>query len=480
VTLSKSSDLSNVVLHYDGMSSPGYALSATIAAPKFNGGGGAGATLLVTTLALSSASSEYTSGALALKGNGDVLTLNIGESNAPSTPTYAVTPAGCDAIAEPLGLTQSSGSGSVAVFARGVRSASGCTIAVSDGTSTLNVAVSNTYGGVEGTPAITYFSAGGISPTAMTVGPDANIWFAGVASIGSIAATGTSPTSHTYALPTNSNTLTNVNGLTTGPDGNLWYAGNAMTLPQMLVGSFSPSSHAGTNYAATFGAFPFGIVPGPDGNLWFAQLREPTGQNAIGKVTTGGTFTDFPLTSTPYFQTVSNIVSGPDGNLWFTENCEGNLGSITTAGTITEYPAAGASGTVGITVGPDGLLWYTNGFNDYGWMTTGGTAAFGQAGLTGGSPRSITTGPDGAIWFVEAGADGMGNYYIGRVNPSDDSQTEISLGKTAPTGPIIAGPDGALWFASGSNVGRIALQTSSAVRRHHARRPEPRASVTAR
>ncbi|HTA40212.1 MAG TPA: hypothetical protein VK760_14105, partial [Candidatus Acidoferrales bacterium] len=332
VTLSKSSDLSNLVLHYDGMSTPGYALSATIAAPKFNGTGGAGATLLVTTLDVSSVSSGYAFGPLALEGNGDVLTLTIGESNAPSTPAYTVTPAGCDAIAEPLGLTQSNGTGTVVVFAGQVSSASGCTITVSDGTSSIPIAVSNTYTGVEGTPSITYFSTGGIAATAMTVGPDANVWFAGGARIGSIAATGQNPVASTYALPTTFSALTAVHGLTTGPDGNLWYTGDNTPNPAQVfaVGNFSPSLQSGTNYKATFVAFPFGITSGPDGNLWFAELREPTAQNAIGKVTTGGTFTNFALTSMPYDQTVSDIVTGPDGKLWFTENCESNLGNITT------------------------------------------------------------------------------------------------------------------------------------------------------
>ena len=478
-TLSKTSDLSNVVLHYDGSSPQGYALGATLAAPTFNGSGGATATLLVTTLSVSAHNASYTPGALEMNGNGDLRLLYIEESNPPSTPTFTVTPSGCDAIAQPLALSQAyGGGGTVIVFARQVSSASGCVITFSDGTSSLPVAVSNTYYGVEGTPSVTYFPTGGISPTAMTVGPDANIWFAAVASIGSITATGTSPTSHTYALATNLNTLTNVDGLTTGADGNLWYAGNATTVPEMLVGSFSPSSHTATNYQTTFDAFPFGITSGPDGNLWFAQLREPTAQSAIGKVTTGGSFTNFPLTSMPYYQTVSDIVTGPDGNLWFTEDCESNLGRVTTAGTITEYPST--IHTWNVTVGSDGALWYTDGASDWGRMTTAGTSTYGQVGLKGGTPTSITTGPDGAIWFVERTADGMGNYYIGRVDPSDSSQTEISLGATAPTGPIISGPDGALWFASGTNIGRISLQTSPAIRRHHFQRPERKASLTAR
>ena len=49
------------------------------------------------------------------------------------------------------------------------------------------------------------------------------------------------------------------------------------------------------------------------------------------------------------------IVAGPDGALWFTELNANTVGRITTDGALTEYPVAG--GPVGITVGKDDQLY---------------------------------------------------------------------------------------------------------------------------
>src|SRR5262249_27412404 len=54
-----------------------------------------------------------------------------------------------------------------------------------------------------------------------------------------------------------------------------------------------------------------------------------------------------------------NIVVGPDGALWFTEETGNKIGRITTAGVITEYPIPSNNGAFGITLGPDGNLWFT-------------------------------------------------------------------------------------------------------------------------
>src|SRR5260221_14225385 len=82
----------------------------------------------------------------------------------------------------------------------------------------------------------------------------------------------------------------------------------------------------------------YNIVTGPDGNLWFTENF--TGK--IGRITTNGTITDFPLPSTncqPF-----DIIVGPDNALWFSEFASNKIGRITTDAVpgnfsfITEYP----------------------------------------------------------------------------------------------------------------------------------------------
>ncbi len=52
-------------------------------------------------------------------------------------------------------------------------------------------------------------------------------------------------------------------------------------------------------------------MAGPDGNLWFAEYEI----NKIGRITPGGTITEFLLPTAPAYPL--NIATGPDGNLWF-------------------------------------------------------------------------------------------------------------------------------------------------------------------
>ena len=79
------------------------------------------------------------------------------------------------------------------------------------------------------------------------------------------------------------------------------------------------------------------MVSGPDGALWFTE----NGNNQIGRITTAGDFTEYPIptaTSGPF-----GIASGPDGALWFTENAGNKIGRIATDGTVTEFPVPTAN-----------------------------------------------------------------------------------------------------------------------------------------
>src|SRR5262249_59552519 len=79
--------------------------------------------------------------------------------------------------------------------------------------------------------------------------------------------------------------------------------------------------------------------------------------NSIGRITTAGVITEFPLPDTTR---LFGITAGPDGNLWFTEFDNNKIGRITPAGEITEFTIPTSdSGAHTITVGPDDNLWFT-------------------------------------------------------------------------------------------------------------------------
>jgi streptogramin lyase len=112
----------------------------------------------------------------------------------------------------------------------------------------------------------------------------------------------------------------------------------------------------------TAGAQPQAITAGPDGALWFYE-----GNNKIGRITTAGVISEFPVSNDITFMT-----SGPDGAVWFTEATASQIGRITTTGTVTEFPTPMPnSNPDGITAGPDGALWFTEpNLNRIGRFTT--------------------------------------------------------------------------------------------------------------
>jgi streptogramin lyase len=193
---------------------------------------------------------------------------------------------------------------------------------------------------------ITEFSLGGsvFAVGGITAGPDGNVYFTvgdnNGEQLGRITPAGTVSF---LALPRG----VDPGAVTTGPDGNLW-----VTDPDDSQVFRVTTADAATAFAvpkANGNLFGGAITTGPDGNLWF------TGSSFIGRITTKGVVTEFPLPTKD--GRPAAITAGPDGNLYFAESNSGaGIGRITTSGVITEIPVP-ASG--GITAGPDGNIWVT-------------------------------------------------------------------------------------------------------------------------
>ena len=69
----------------------------------------------------------------------------------------------------------------------------------------------------------------------------------------------------------------------------------------------------------TAGSNPESITSGPDGALWFGEDHA----NAVGRVTTSGTFTAYTASDVSVF-----ITTGPDGAVWFTEYSASKIGRL--------------------------------------------------------------------------------------------------------------------------------------------------------
>jgi len=133
---------------------------------------------------------------------------------------------------------------------------------------------------------------------------------------------------------------------------------------------------------------PGGIALGPDGNLW---VTDPA-LGRIDRISPVGQIDSFPLSSAPW-----GIAAGSDGALWFTANAE--IGRITTAGKVTHFPLRG-SGRFNIVAGPDGNLWFGGGGLSVGRITPWGQVSW--FGISGGvATTGLAAGTDG-IWVGTA------------------------------------------------------------------------------
>ena len=237
-------------------------------------------------------------------------------------------------------------------------------------------------------------------------------------------------------------------GVASGPDGNVWFT--ARGVPSHKVGKITPDGATMTIYPVSQYSDPRYIAAGPDGNMWFTEYA---GEGAIGRISTSGDLTEFPIPTR--FNRPWSIAAGPDGNMWFTE--DGNkIGRITMAGQITEFPIPTRQSLPDhITAGPDGNMWFTESVGEK-------LASISPQGHIreyklpeGSSPSGIVTGPDGHLWITEQKGPGA----IARVTVSGSkvSLTEYTAPGLVLPYNIVNGPDGNMWFTDPSANGRLGM-----------------------
>jgi virginiamycin B lyase len=135
-----------------------------------------------------------------------------------------------------------------------------------------------------------------------------------------------------------------VNGIAGAPDGSLWFteSGDDKT----WIGRMTTDGQYTHRALPPSVGDPGRITAGPDGAMWF------TGGHAIGRISSDGQLTSFPLGAgiAPH-----DIVAGGDGGLWFTGDiC---LARITSSGQVTTWPVPGAVQLEGIAAAGDGSFW---------------------------------------------------------------------------------------------------------------------------
>ena len=242
--------------------------------------------------------------------------------------------------------------------------------------------------------------------------------------------------------------------ITSGPDGALWFTGTSGTVGRMTTGGqFS-------QFPLPASGFPQPIVAASDGALW-AQV----GTNQIARITTAGAVVDNPVTDGAL---VWSMTIGPDDSIWL---ANGGIGRVSLAGGFTQF-STGTYSTYGIATGADGNLWFSGidvrtGGGVVGRMTTGGfVSALPLASGLVVKPGTIALGPDNAIWFAAETSSGPAQASIGRITTAGAISMfgiPVSSLYSFPSPSIAAGGDGALWFTGNGAIGRITISGAVSV-----------------
>ncbi|MDQ2872041.1 MAG: hypothetical protein M3R35_02805 [Candidatus Eremiobacteraeota bacterium] len=148
-----------------------------------------------------------------------------------------------------------------------------------------------------------------------------------------------------------------IGSITEGSDGDIWVGTdpslNGATPSELLRVNPASGAIVGT-FKLPPGSRIAGLANGPDGALWFTD----SGLNEIGRITTGGQVTYYPV---PLANSgLAAITADSDGALWFTQTLSNTVGRITTAGVVTEFAVPTPNAGLGeIVACPCGTLYFT-------------------------------------------------------------------------------------------------------------------------
>jgi virginiamycin B lyase len=276
-----------------------------------------------------------------------------------------------------------------------------------DGALWFTVWNTNEIGRMTTSGKVTSFSAGlsvgDLQLGSIAAGPDGNLWFTEARGnrVGRITPKGAITE---FASGVSNGSL---GGIAAGPDGAMWYT------EENLLGAGGiariTTSGVATLFTPSATLQPASIVAGPDGNLWFDGSPGSGFFHLVGKVSTAGAFTTYPPWPNPNALLAGGIAAGPDGALWFTT---GGLGRVTTAGVVTSFPLKVQGQVQSVAAGPDGAMWFAENAGDGG----GGEVLLVRIAMDGTEstpisvndryydatvPGGIVAGPDGALWFTE-------------------------------------------------------------------------------
>ena len=193
-------------------------------------------------------------------------------------------------------------------------------------------------GGLEPRFAFPAVLGSGFWPEQFTSAPDGSLWIANMTA-GTIERLSPQGVLASYPLPRGGAP----SSVAVAPDGSVWSTQPVTgTIGEVGAGGeVSEHALAGTAPGAFGDAEPSSIVLGPDGALWFTEQT----LGRIGRIATNGDLQEYAIPNTSgvaqgeYGSPAPRyITAGPDGALWFTDGGDDSIGRITTGGQVSEYP----------------------------------------------------------------------------------------------------------------------------------------------
>lgn len=191
---------------------------------------------------------------------------------------------------------------------------------------------------------LTHYDVGPYHPRAIAAGADGALWFTTyyAFSIGRITTAGV-----VSQFPTPPTPLS-LHLIAPGPDGALWYT-------MFQRGQIGRMTTSGQAQVFNFGQLDFitSLTAGPDAAIWFTHSS-----SLLSRVTSSGTFNDFPLPMTDLSGLPGPLTVSRDGNLLIAIPDKILVVSLT--GVVKDQIALPAGVRIAeMTIGPDGALWFT-------------------------------------------------------------------------------------------------------------------------
>ena len=305
---------------------------------------------------------------------------------------------------------------------------------------------------------VTHFFTGGGPPggTSMTAGPNGTIWSSqGYGSLDGIDTSGKLVAGFTVGLDSS------IGNFAFAPDGSLWAIVSGQPRDTTNLRHITTAGNIIKEFTVTPG--PGAIAAGADGAMWFTAAP-----GNIGRIDANGAITLFPTptaNSGPH-----DIRSGPDGALWFTEAQANQIGRITTGGTFTEYPLppipAGANCTAAtggpnrLTIAPDGSIWFTEPcLNQIGRLSFGGPGTL----ATGAINPAQGIGTSGTFAFTFSDSAGWQNLGVLNVliNNALDGRKACYLAYSVSSGTLVLVDDAG--DAGGPYAGSLSLGSTGTI-----------------